>query len=100
MRAEDLQRRLGLEGIERMDGRAGCDEGEQARHAEGAAERQQGQQRMTLRRERQRLGDGGCVRGQRPLRMRHQLRPLGGARGRVEQDRQVDIVLRRRRRRT
>ncbi len=93
--AEDLQGRRRFEGAEYMDGRAGCDEAEQARHAEGAAERQHGQQRMTLVIELERVGDGGGVRCQRPLRMRDELRPLGGAGSRVEQDRQVDIILNR-----
>ncbi len=44
VRAENLQRRRRLEGVQHMDRHTGSEEGEQAGHAKGAAERQHGQQ--------------------------------------------------------
>ena len=43
---QDTQRRFHVEGVENMDRRAGREEGERARHAERAAERQHGESRM------------------------------------------------------
>lgn len=75
-----------------MDGRASCDEAEQARHTERAAERQHYQQRMTLRRKLKRLGDGVRVGRERSLRMRDQFWSFGRARCGVEQHGEVDVV--------
>lgn len=93
MLAEDFQRRRRLEGVEHVGGGAGCDEAEQARHAERAAERQHRQQRMTLRGKLECLGDGEGVRGERPLRMRDQFGSFGRARCGVEQHGEIDVVL-------